>query len=363
MHLGSSRFAPVRWEGRRGSVRSWHDCTYPSRTAVPKPDLKSYMSFGDHLEELRRRLIFALIGVAVIFVIAAIFGGELLSFITHPVTAALHEAGQAANLQATSPLESFSAFLKIAAVAALLVGMPWILYQAWLFISPGLYEREQRFIYILIPMSLVMTMLGLLLLYFVVLPLCLYFFIDFGAGLVTSHAATAPLPPGITLPQVPVLAADPTEAPAGSYWFNATLGQIRIMEKPGHVMAVPLGSGSMIAQQYRVGEYIDLVLMMGLAFGIAFQVPLVLMLLSWTGIVRPEHLTPYRKKIIFGCVVGAALLPTQDPWSLLVLSLMLIGLFEFGIVLMRFMPLRRLVGLDAKPAHAAAALTDGDAEA
>jgi sec-independent protein translocase protein TatC len=148
----------------------------------------------------------------------------------------------------------------------------------------------------------------------------------------------------------------------GSLWFNSALGQLRIMEKPGHIMAVSLGSGSMIAQQYRVGEYIDLVLMMGLAFGLAFQVPLVLMLLSWTGIVRPEHLTPYRKKIIFGCVVGAALLPTQDPWSLLVLSLMLIGLFEFGILLMRFMPLRRLIGLGPRPTHAPA-LTDGDAEA
>lgn len=325
------------------------------------------MSFGDHLDELRRRLVFALIGVGLIFVVAVVFGGQLLEIITQPVTTALHDAGQAANLQATSPLESFTAFLKIATVAAMLVGMPWILYQAWLFISPGLYAHEQKFVYVLIPMSLMMTAIGLLFLYFVVLPLCLYFLIDFGAGLVPSITTTAPLPAGIVLPQVPVLAADPPDAAVGAYWFNSSIGQLRLVEKPGHVVAIAFGSGSVIAQQYRVGEYIDLVLMMGLAFGIAFQVPLVLMLLSWAGIVRPEHLTPYRKKIFFGCVIGAALLPTQDPWSLLVLSVMLAGLFEFGILLMRFMPLRRIAGMtpDAATAGTAgrAAYTDGDAEA
>lgn len=315
------------------------------------------MSIGDHLEELRRRLIFSLIGVGILFIAGLLLGGQLLTIITQPVIHALHAAGQAPNLQATSPIESFSAFLKVASVSALLAGLPWILYQVWLFIAPGLYDNEQRFVYVLIPMSLALTAVGMAILYFVILPLCLYFLIQFGATLIDVRVDTAPLPPDLVLPQMPVLQFDPPgDVATGSMWFNSTLGQIRMQGGPGHVMAVALGSGGVIAQQYRVGEYINLVLMMGLAFGIAFQVPLVLMLLSWAGLVRAEQLTRYRKHVVMGCVLGAALLPTQDPWSLLVLSVMLLALFELGIALMRMRGLRRLAGFEPPT-------TDAEAEA
>lgn len=314
------------------------------------------MPFGDHLEELRRRLFHALIGVGLLFIVSLYFGGLLLEVLSAPLMSELKASGQSATMLATSPLESFGAYIKVATVAALVVGMPWLLFQMWLFVAPGLYPREQRFAYFLLPLSGVLTMVGLAALYWVILPISLYFLISFGSGLIPDHRAAIPTPDGVVYPSTPVLEADPSDAPVGAMWINRSLGQLRFQVEAGRVMGVALSSGGMIAQQYRVREYVDLVFMLGLAFAVAFQVPLVLLLLSWTGIVEAEQLTSRRKQVVFGCVVIAALLPTQDPWSLVLLSAMLIGLFEFGILLIRFVPARRV-------AAAAIERSDGDAEA
>jgi len=316
----------------------------------------SIMSFGDHLDELRKRLVYSLLGVAVFFIASLALGGGLLDIVAAPVLHELKAAGQSATLLATSPLETFGAYMKVATVMSLLVGMPWVLYQTWQFISPGLYPHEQRFVYVLMPMSVGLTAIGVLMLYYVVLPLSLYFLISFGSGLIGSHVTTAPTPEGIVLPAVPTLSADPSDAAPGSMWINQSVGQLRFRAADGRTLGVALSSGGTISQQYRISEYVDLVFMMALAFAIAFQVPMVLMLLAWSGLLKPEDLTRYRKQVFFGCVIGAALLPTQDPGSLLALSAMLIGLFELGIVLMRVMP-KRLARL------APAESTDGDLEA
>lgn len=316
----------------------------------------TFMSFGDHLDELRRRFIWSIAGVLVLLVFGIVFGDRLMAVIADPAVQALRAAGQGGGFQATSPLEGFGSFVKIATVTAIVLGMPWILYQFWLFISPGLYPHEQRFVYLLMPLSGLLTVIGLAALYFLILPLSLYFLITFGSGLLSSTVTTSPLPEGITLPVTPVLPADPEGAAAGSMWVNSTLGQLRIQVDAKTVMGMHLVSGGLIAQQYRISEYVNLVFLLGVSFAVAFQLPLVLMLLSWTGMVRAADVKRYRKQIIFGCCVGAALLPTQDPWSLLALSSMLVLLFEFGIVLMRFVPARRVMG-EVDP------VTDGEAEA
>lgn len=314
------------------------------------------MPFGEHLEELRRRVFYALIGVFVLFVVAIYFGGTLLELLSSPLLEELKANGQATGMLATSPLETFGAYIKVATVASLIAGLPWLLYQMWLFVSPGLYPREQRFALFLLPMSGALTLLGLAILYWVILPVCLYFLISFGSGLIPDRHATISSPPGTVYPSAPVFDADPIDSPVGSIWINKSLGQLRMRLDADHVAGVPLTSGGMISQQYRVSEYVDLVFMLGLAFAIAFQVPLILLLLSWLGIIQAEHLTRRRKQVIFGCVVGASLLPTQDPWSLLLLSGMMIALFEFGILLIRLVPARRVLG--SLPPE-----TDADAEA
>lgn len=315
------------------------------------------MPFGDHLEELRRRVLHALLGVLVLFIAAIYFGGTLLEILSAPLLEELKANGQATSMLATSPLEAFGAYIKVATVASLVLGMPWLLFQMWRFVAPGLYPREQRFAVFLLPMSGALTAIGLAVLYWVILPVSLYFLISFGSGLIPDRHISAPAPDGIVYPNAPILEADPIDPPVGAMWMNRSLNQLRMSIDPGHIVGIPLTSGGMIAQQYRVSEYVDLVFMLGLAFAVAFQVPLVLLLLSWLGVVGPEHLTRHRKQVIFGCVVGASLLPTQDPWSLLLLSGMMIALFEFGILLIRLVPARRVLGAVPEPS------SDADYEA
>lgn len=302
------------------------------------------MTFGDHLDELRRRLLLAAVGVAALFVVGLIFGSSILSLLTAPLIHALKAAGQATTLLATSPLEGFGAYVKVATVSAFIASMPWAIYQLWLFISPGLFIQERRFVYFLIPLSAALTVASAVFLYFVILPISLFFLISFGAGLLQENPVFSPPPSGISLPQAVILEHEPESAGAGSWWINSNLGQLRVRVDAETTMGIPLVGSGMIAQQYRISEYVNLVLLLGIAFALAFQLPLALLLLGWVGLVRPEDLSPHRKYVLFGCVVGSALLPTQDPWSLLALSGVLYGLFELGILFMRFVPARRVAG-------------------
>jgi sec-independent protein translocase protein TatC len=326
------------------------------------PDATTIMPFGEHLEELRRRLVWALIGIGVLLAVGLAIGGTLMDIVAAPLLAELKEAGQAPSMLATSPLEAFGAYIKVATVFALAMGMPWTLYQAWLFVAPGLYPREQRFAYVLLPLSGALTAAGLLVLYYVILPISLYFLISFGSGLMARPPQAVDLPPGTVLPSLPVLAGDPSEPPVGATWINEPMRQVRVRVGPGRTMGYPLVDTGTIAQQYRVSEYVNLFFLLGLAFGIAFQVPIVLLVLSWAGIIGPADLAAKRRHVILGCVIGAALLPTQDPWSLLLLSGLLVGLFELGIVLMRFVPAGRVAGVTS-PSGRASPGNDGDFEA
>jgi sec-independent protein translocase protein TatC len=317
------------------------------------------MSLGEHLDDLRKRLMWALLGLVPLIILGLILGGPLLSLVLQPLLNALHTAAEPMGLQATSPFETLSAYLKIAIVFALLVSTPWVVFQAWLFVSPGLHKSERRFVYLLIPMSAALTALGLVFLYKVLLPASLVFLIGFGANIVREDPTHAPLPDGIALPSIPVLAADPPLErigcaepgciPIGAQWVNSTLSELRIATGPGEVRGLRLSGGGAIRQEYRVGEYVNLFFLLGVILAIAFQLPLVLMILSWVGILEPRDLTPYRKMILFGCAIAAALLPSQDPITMIILWAVFYGLFEFGIVLMRFVPARVVAGLPAKP--------------
>ena len=105
------------------------------------------MPLGEHLEELRRRLMAALYGLFPIFMIALYFGKEMLGIILLPVEKALRESGQGGRPVVIAPFEAFNAYLKVSVIAAVLVGSPWVLYQLWKFVAPGLYSTERRFVY------------------------------------------------------------------------------------------------------------------------------------------------------------------------------------------------------------------------
>ena len=105
------------------------------------------MAFGDHLEELRRRLLFALAPIIPVFVLLFLGWQLVLTFLVGPAFEVLASSGTDAGLQLLGPAEAVMAALKLSTIGAIVIGAPWILLQFWLFIAPGLYARERRFIH------------------------------------------------------------------------------------------------------------------------------------------------------------------------------------------------------------------------
>ena len=317
---------------------------------MPKAEFADkIMPFGDHLEELRKRLILALVGLVPILLVSLAFGKVILGFLMEPIYAALAAGHQAPNLQATNPFEVFSAYMKISLVMSVLVGAPWIIYQAWRFIAPGLYVHERHFAHLLAPMSTVLTILSALFLYYVMLPVVLTFFVTFNASLPTTPVVTAPLPEGVALQMATVLDADPVDPPVGAIWYNRTINQLRICvpDQDGTKVinsTVMVGS-AMISQQYKVADCVGMVLTFALALAIAFQMPVVVLLLGWAGLVTPGWLAGYRRYVMMICAgLGAVLTPGADPLSMILLAVPLYLLFELGVLLLRVLPASRVAG-------------------
>jgi len=307
------------------------------------------MSFGDHLEDLRKRVLLSILGIVPIFAIAFGFGRPLLRLLIEPAQHQLTKAGQGAQLLATGPFETFGAVVQIALIVTVLLGAPWLLYQLWMFISPGLYSHERKIVHLLLPFSGLLTVCSVLFLYFVILPVILAFFIGFGAKVSgETFVPTAPVPEGIVFPMIPVLQADPPEPTPGMMWINESLLQQRVCvgykeEKP-IIRVISLTSNIGIAQQYRISEYIKTILNMGLAFGIAFQTPVVVVMLGWVGILSPSMMTRFRKHAIgISAIVGAVLTPA-DPLSMLLLAGPLYLLYELGLLILRVLPIERVLG-------------------
>lgn len=304
------------------------------------------MPLGDHLEELRRRVVFALLGLAPILVGCLIAGRWLLDRLIEPAQAALRAQGLPAALQATSPLETFGSYLKVSIIATVLLGSPWLLYQLWLFVAPGLYARERRFVHLLVPMSALLTVTGTAFLYFVLLPVILAFFIGFGATIGRLDPRVAEAPAGLVLPTLPVLEHDPPSPEIGAEWVNLRLMQRRTCiayegDRP-IVLGIELTRGAGVQQQYRVSEYISMVLSLAIAFAAGFQTPVVVLLLGWAGIVERATLARYRRQVAMVCAIAGALLTPADPVSMILLAVPLYLLFELGMILLVVMPAERV---------------------
>ncbi len=326
------------------------DQPFESRSAID--DSLVSMSFGDHLEDLRRRLIYALLGIIPIFVFALIVAKWTLGVLIQPVRTALLAADQTPELLATNFLETFGIYIHVAVVMTILIGSPWMLYQLWRFVSPGLYAQERRFVYVLLPLSGVLTVSGVGFLYGVILPVVLAFFIEFGTGVGRVDVPTGPRPAGVSLPVAPILATDPEDAQAGEMWFNTSLQQLRIAVPPRsggdagavEILGTHLTAGTGIEQQYRISEYTKTFLNMALGFALGFQTPVVVLLLGWAGLIERAWLVRSRRFIAIGCAVASALLTPADPMSMLLLAIPLYGLFELGGLLLILLPAHRVAG-------------------
>ena len=145
-------------------------------TSKKHDHLNSTMSLGDHLEELRTRLILALAGLAVGAVICLFFGPRIITFIQKPYT----ELMPGRPLIALAPADAFVGYMKVALISGLIVSSPWVFYQLWMFVSAGLYPRERRYVRLAVPFSAASFIIGALFFIYVVAPISLAFFLKFG---------------------------------------------------------------------------------------------------------------------------------------------------------------------------------------
>ena len=121
------------------------------------PVIDSTMSLGDHLEELRSRIILALIGLVAGLIICLIWGGWIVKFMEVPY---IRIMGEQARLQALSPTDGFICYMQIALIGGLILSSPWVFYQLWMFVAAGLYPHERRYVYIATPLTVVLFITG-----------------------------------------------------------------------------------------------------------------------------------------------------------------------------------------------------------
>ena len=322
------------------------------------------MSFGDHLEDLRHRMVLALLGPLVTSILGLIYGRHIVGWLVKPLAQVLQYFGlppQTYNLAVTT---GFSVYMKVGLIVGLVIASPWVVYQLWKFIQSGLHEHERRAAYWVAPFSAVMSVLGVLFLYYVLLPMTLAFLIYFTTGFPAPDASgpprsgiigwvlsaygepqtpttaddtliDAPGEAGGFAAQIPVLDEDPANPATGQAWIKQPEGQLRIHINGRSVTYVPLVGQSMLAPMIEIGQYISFVTMLTIAVVVSFQLPVVMMILGWTRLIEPALLSKYRRYCIFACFALGALLTPADPISMFALALPLWGLFELGLIVMR----------------------------
>ncbi len=219
-----------------------------------------------HLAELREKLLRALLAVLIIFIGMFPFSNDIYAFVSEPLRAILPESGSMIATDVTTPF--FTPF-KLTLVAAIFLAMPFILYQAWSFIAPGMYRHEKRLAIPLLASSVLLFYAGAAFAYFLVFPVIFGFF-------------TSVAPEGVAI-------------------------------------------------MTDINSYLDFVLKLFFAFGLAFEIPIAVILLIWTGITTPEALASKRRYVIVGCFVVGMILTPPDVFSQTMLAVPMWLLFEAGI--------------------------------
>ena len=232
--------------------------------------------FISHLVELRKRLISSLIFLFILFVICYYFSDYIYGFLVHPFAEAVKNDNIERRLIFTALQETFLTYLKVSFFAAFFITSPFILIQIWKFIAPGLYDHEKSAIMPYLVLTPILFLLGGTLVYYLIMPLAIKFFLSFeSAGLTT------------TLP---------------------------------------------IQLEAKVNEYLSLVMKLIFAFGLSFQLPIVLSLLARIGLIDSKFLKERRKYVVVIIFAAAALLTPPDPITQIGLAIPLLILYELSIL-------------------------------
>ena len=227
----------------------------------------------EHLIELRQRMIYALMGIAVGFFLCFAFATDIYNLLVWPYQVARGE-GQKIEMIYTAPHEFFFTKLKLALFGAVFLAFPLIAYQIYKFVAPGLYKNEREAFRPYLLWTLMLFILGAAVVYFVVMPLAMKFFLS----------------------------------------MEQTGGQVEI-----HLQA-------------RVSEYLSLIMTLIIGFGIMFQLPVVLTLLAQAGIVGADNLRSFRRYAVVAITAAAGILSPPDPFSMIAMALPTILLYEAAIL-------------------------------
>ncbi|MCE5252804.1 MAG: twin-arginine translocase subunit TatC [Actinomycetia bacterium] len=244
-------------------------------TCTMSGDSTKTMPLTGHLGELRRRLLYVAIVLVVCVIGCFVAKDYVLAVVLYPL-----KSTHIRELTTLGVTESFMNVLKVSIYAGLIVSLPFILYEFWAFIMPGLYENERRSVVPYVASTTFLFLAGVVFAYFIVLPVGLRFMLGFG----------------------------------GEYF-----GQLLQAEK-----------------------YISFVTLFLLAFGVVFELPMVMMLLAWSGLVDHMKMRKVRKyAILVEAVIAMVFTPSQDPVSMALMLIPLIILYEVGIVLAKIVGKRK----------------------
>lgn len=233
---------------------------------------KATMTLGEHLEELRRRLIYAMLGLLVGMVVALVFGRQILAILESPYRRVMTRYGLDPKLSVLQSQAGFLIYLRVALISGMIFASPWIFYQLWKFVAAGLYRRERRVVMRAVPFSAALFVAGAIFFLLVVSERLLTFF---------------------TL-------------------FNNWLGVKAIVTQKDHIRFMTT---------------------LMLVFGLGFQTPLVVFVLGKVGIVSLKTLRRYRRHVIVMFLIVAAFATSPSPIDQIALALPMWLLYELGILL------------------------------
>ena len=232
-------------------------------------------NFVSHLTELRKRLINSFIFLFVFFIICYFFSDHIYGFLVDPYAQAVQDDGTERRLIFTALQETFLTYLKVSFFAAFFITSPFILIQVWKFIAPGLYKHEKLAIMPYLIATPILFFLGGILVYYLIMPLAIKFFLSFESTGITTN-----------LP---------------------------------------------IQLEAKVNEYLSLIMKLIFAFGLSFQLPVVLSLLARIGVVDSKFLRERRKYVVIIIFAAAAILTPPDPVTQIGLAIPLLILYELSI--------------------------------